>query len=32
VHGALEKITGRKVPFPGAYDEAARERLSKAWR
>lgn len=31
VHGALEKVAGRKVPFPAEYDEASRERLSKSW-
>jgi HEAT repeat protein len=32
VHGALEKVTGRRVPFPADYDAAARERLARAWR
>ena len=32
VHAALEKLAGRKVPFPDPYDDAARERLAKAWR
>lgn len=32
VHGALEGLTGRKVPFPDPYDAAARERLAKAWK
>ncbi len=32
VHAALEKLTGRRVPFPDPYDAAAREKLSKAWK
>ncbi len=31
VHDALEKVTGRKVPFPAEYDAAARRRLVEAW-
>ncbi|MHC4469686.1 MAG: HEAT repeat domain-containing protein [Planctomycetota bacterium] len=31
VHAALAKVTGRKVPFPGRYDAAARKKLMKAW-
>ena len=32
VHAALEKLTGKKVPFPDPYDGAAREKLAKAWK
>jgi hypothetical protein len=32
VHAALEKVTGRKVPFPETYDAAARDRLARAWK
>jgi hypothetical protein len=31
VHGALEKVTGRKAEFPAKYDAAAREALRKGW-
>jgi hypothetical protein len=32
VHAALEKLTGKKVPFPDPYDAAARDKLAKAWK
>ncbi|MEW6284179.1 MAG: HEAT repeat domain-containing protein [Candidatus Eremiobacterota bacterium] len=31
VHQALETVTGRTVPFPEPYDEAARQRLMRSW-
>lgn len=31
VHGALEELTGRKVPFPEVYDQATREKLKSIW-
>jgi hypothetical protein len=31
VHAALEKATGKKAPFPDAWDAAAREKLRKAF-
>jgi hypothetical protein len=32
VHEALEKVTGRRVPFPETWDEASRESLLRAWK
>ncbi|MFY9341111.1 MAG: HEAT repeat domain-containing protein [Planctomycetota bacterium] len=31
VHDALQKLAGRKVPFPGEYDDAARKKLMASW-
>jgi hypothetical protein len=31
IHAALVELTGRRVPFPDRYDEAARARLQRAW-
>jgi hypothetical protein len=31
VHAALAKVTGKKVDFPGTYDEASRKKLVAAW-
>lgn len=31
VHGALEKLTGKKVAFPATYDEKSRKALAAAW-
>ena len=31
VHDALGEVTGKRVPFPSTYDEAARVKLRKAW-
>jgi hypothetical protein len=31
VQAALEKLTGKKVPFPATYDEKARKTLAAAW-
>lgn len=32
VHGLLEDLTGKRVKFPGEYDEKARKKLAKAFR
>ena len=31
VHQHLTTLTGRKVPFPNVYDDAARTKLMKSW-
>jgi len=31
VHGALEKLTGKKVRFPSTYDAKTRKALAEAW-
>lgn len=31
VHQALQELTGKQVPFPETWDEAARRKLAKAW-
>ena len=31
VHEALAEVTGKRVPFPDVYDEAARSRLRESW-
>ena len=31
VHKALEKLSGKKVPFPRDYTAAKRAELMKAW-